>query len=86
MVIWCYTLSNKDKEVKLLINVNKLKAIFVENGKSQRDVAKLLDISDNTMSAKLKRGILNSDEIYKLIDYFKINNPVEIFFTDDVTQ
>lgn len=69
-----------------MINVNKLKAIFVENGKSQRDVAKLLDISDNTMSAKLKRGILNSDEIYKLIDYFKINNPVEIFFTDDVTQ
>ena len=49
-------------------------------------MAKLLDISDNTMSAKLKRGILNSDEIYKLIDYFKITNPVEIFFADDVTQ
>lgn len=69
-----------------MINVNKLKAIFVENGKTQKDVAELLDISSNTMSTKLKKGVLNSDEIYKLIDYFDIKNPVEIFFVEKVTQ
>ena len=69
-----------------MINVNKLKAIFVENGKTQKDVAELLDISSNTMSTKLKKGVLNSDEIYKLIDYFDIKNPVEIFFVENVTR
>lgn len=63
-----------------MINVNKLKAIFVENGKNQKDVAKMLGISENTMSIKLKKGILNSDEIFKLIDIFEIKNPTDIFF------
>lgn len=62
-----------------LINVKKLKAIFVEKGKTQKDIAEMLNISDNTMTNKLKKGILNSDEIYKLIDYLDIENPVEIF-------
>lgn len=69
-----------------MINVNKLKAIFVEHGKTQGEVAKMLDISENTMSLKLKKGVLNSDEIYKLIEEFKIDNPVEIFFAEKVTQ
>lgn len=68
-----------------MINVNKLKAIFVENGKNQKDVAKMLGISENTMSIKLKKGILNSDEIFKLIDIFEIKNPTDIFFANDVT-
>lgn len=69
-----------------MINVNKLKAIFVENGKNQKDVAKMLGISENTMSIKLKKGILNSDEIFKLIDIFEIKNPTDIFFVNDVTH
>lgn len=69
-----------------LINVKKLKAIFVEKGKTQKDIAEMLNISDNTMTNKLKKGILNSDEIYKLIDYLDIENPVEIFFAEEVTQ
>lgn len=69
-----------------LINVKKLKAIFVEKGKTQKDIARMLNISDNTMTNKLKKGILNSDEIYKLIDYLDIDNPVEIFFAEEVTQ
>ncbi len=69
-----------------LINVKKLKAIFVEKGKTQKDIARMLNISDNTMTNKLKKGILNSNEIYKLIDYLDIDNPVEIFFAEEVTQ
>lgn len=69
-----------------LINVKKLKAVFVEKGKTQKDIAEMLNISDNTMTNKLKKGILNSDEIYKLIDYLDIENPVEIFFAEEVTQ
>lgn len=69
-----------------LINVKKLKAIFVEKGKTQKDIAEMLNISDNTMTNKLKKGILNSDEIYKLIDYLDIENPVEIFFAEEVTR
>lgn len=69
-----------------MINVKKLKAIFVEKGKTQKDIARMLNISDNTMTNKLKKGILNSDEIYKLIDYLDIDNPVEIFFAEEVTQ
>lgn len=69
-----------------MINVNKLKAIFVENGKNQKDVAKMLGISENTMSIKLKKGIFNSDEIFKLIDIFEIKNPTDIFFVKNVTS
>ena len=63
-----------------MININALKAEWVKNGMNQRDVAKLLNISPKTLSLKLKKGVLKSDEIEKLICELNISNPLKIFF------
>ena len=62
------------------MKVKELKAILVRENKTLGDCAKYLGISENTMSAKLKRGVFGSDEITKLISYLHIDNPTYIFF------
>lgn len=68
-----------------MINVNKLKAVIVENGKTHAEVAKALSITDVTFHRKLKRGVFGSDEIEKMITLLNIKNPMEIFFAGLVT-
>lgn len=68
-----------------MIRINKLKGLFVEYGLSQKEVAEKLGITDVTLSRKLNKGVLNSDEIYKLIEIFNIQDPVDIFFADKVS-
>ena len=63
-----------------MINVNALKAEWVKNGMTQEEVARIINVSPKTFSLKLKKGILKSDEIEKLIVELKITNPMEIFF------
>lgn len=69
-----------------MILVNDLRAMMVQKGYTQSDVAKMLGISDNTLTSRLKRGVFNSDEMYKLIDILDIKNPSEIFFAKEVNQ
>lgn len=69
-----------------MILVNNLRAMMVQKGYTQSDIAKMLGISDNTLTSRLKRGVFNSDEMYKLIDILDIKNPSEIFFAKEVNQ
>jgi transcriptional regulator with XRE-family HTH domain len=64
-----------------MIAVNELKGKMVANGYTQEEVAKALGISPKTLYNKLKRGILGSDEIEKLIHLLSIEDPMKIFFT-----
>lgn len=75
-----------DKEVGALIKTNELKGIIAKNGLSQRKVAKHLGITEKTFYDKMKRGIFDSNEISAMISLLGINNPIEIFFADKVTQ
>lgn len=63
-----------------MLNVNKFKALLVERGKTQAEIAKELGITENTMTRKIQKGIFLSDEISLMIDILEIENPMEIFF------
>lgn len=64
------------------MNRNKLAAIIVEQGMTQKDVAKLLNITPKTFYSKMKKGVFGTDEVIKMVQILKIQNPVEIFLTE----
>lgn len=68
-----------------MVNTLKLKAAFVENGKTQEDVAKAIGLSDTTFSRRMKRAEFGSDEINKMVEFLNIKDPVSIFFPNWVT-
>jgi predicted transcriptional regulator len=67
-----------------MIRTDVLKGIITEKGFSQRKVAKELGISEKTFYAKMKKGILNSNEIEGLITLLDIQEPQAIFFAPKV--
>lgn len=64
---------------------DELKGIIVSKGKTQKDVADYLDMSEKTFNTKLKNGIFGSDDIDKMIDFLDIRDPMWIFFDRKVT-
>lgn len=68
-----------------MIDTRELRGIIARNGKSQSDVAKLLNITPKTFYIKMQKGVFGSDEIQIMIDELHIENPVEIFFAKEVT-
>lgn len=64
-----------------MIDVNKLRGKIAERGFSQRELAKILGMSDMTFYRKMRKGRFESDEIEEMIVLLKIENPMEIFFT-----
>ena len=63
-----------------MIDTNKLRGIFAENGKTQADVAKMLGVTPKTFYMHMRKGVFGSDDIQKMIDSFNIENPIDIFF------
>ena len=63
-----------------MVNTDKLRGIFRENGMSIAKAAKMIGISEATMHRKLNSGIFGTDEIDKLIEVFNIKDPINIFF------
>ncbi len=69
-----------------MIDINKLKGKFVEKGyDTQEKQAKALGISTKTLQNKLKRGIFNSDEIFKIMEILKLDDPTPIFFVKNIS-
>lgn len=68
-----------------MINANMLRAKIVENGMTQREVAKQIGVSEKTFSLKMNNGKFGLDEAEKMIDLLKIENPNSIFFPNKVT-
>lgn len=63
-----------------MVDTNKLKSVMVLHGKTGEDIAALLGMSSKTFYLRMKKGVFGSDEIEKMIDYLKIDDPVPIFF------
>lgn len=63
-----------------MIDVDALKAEWVKKGYKQYEVAEMLGVTPKTLSIKLKKGVLGSDEIEMLIDKLDISKPMHIFF------
>lgn len=71
-----------------MIQVNKLKALFVENGLSYKDVANEIGISEATMNRRMKTNNFGSDEIQKIVNLLKLSKDVaiDIFFPEFSTK
>lgn len=68
-----------------MINTDELRGIFAKNGKSQSDIAKMLNITPKTFYTRMQKGVFGSDEIQIMIDELHIDNPMDIFFAKKVT-
>ncbi len=68
-----------------MVDTNELRGIIAKNGKSQTDVAKILNISPKTFYLRMKKGVFGSDEIEVMIEELNIENPMEVFFKNLVT-
>lgn len=68
-----------------MILVNELKGRIVANGYTQAQVAKKIGIAPKTFSIKLQNGVFGSDEIEKMIELLKLEDPMSIFFADEGT-
>lgn len=69
-----------------MIRTDELRGIIAKEGKSQRDVAKAIGITEKTFYCKMKKGVFGSDEIEAMIDYLHIDKPGDIFFVSKVTD
>ena len=68
-----------------MININKLRGIMAERGRSGLDMAKVIGKTPKTFYSKMKAGVFDSDEIEAMVRDLAIENPLEIFFASEVT-
>lgn len=68
-----------------MIDTNELRGIIAKNGMHQSDIAKMLNITPKTFYMRMQKGVFGSDEIQIMIDKLHIDNPMDIFFTKQVT-
>ncbi|HAQ41541.1 MAG TPA: DUF739 domain-containing protein [Clostridiales bacterium] len=69
-----------------MIRTDELRGIIAKNGLSQSKVAEAIGISPKTFYEKMKNGVFGSNEIQIMINLLGIENPVEIFFANEVTD
>ena len=69
-----------------MINKNLFKAAYISKGLKQSDIAERLKITENTLRRKIKNNALEIREVDELVKFLEIKNPIEIFFTNFVTQ
>lgn len=63
-----------------MVNINELRGIIAKNGKTQSDIAKMLNITPKTFYSRMQKGVFGSDEIQIMITELNIDNPMDIFF------
>lgn len=68
-----------------MINTAELRGVIAKNGKTQSDVAKMLNITPKTFYMRMQKDVFGSDEIQTMIDELNIENPMDIFFAKTVT-
>jgi len=68
-----------------MVDTSKLRGIIVANDKTQEEVAKAIGMSPKTFYSKMKKRVFGSDEIEKMIALLHIDDPMSIFFVNEVT-
>ena len=63
-----------------MLDKNALRAEMARNGITQKELAKMVGISEKTFILKMKKGVFGTDEAQIMIDTLGIKNPSEIFF------
>lgn len=62
------------------VNVNLLKSYMVKGGYTQKELAKSLGISEQTLTRKLKKRVFGTDEAAKIVELLSIDDPKAVFF------
>ena len=68
-----------------MVNVKKLRGKMAEKGRTGIDMARVIKKTPKTFYDKMKKGVFDSDEITAIVDDLDIENPIEIFFAEEVT-
>ena len=69
-----------------MVDVNKLRGKMAEKGRTGVDMARVIKKTPKTFYEKMKKGVFDSDEITAIVEDLDLENPMEIFFADEVTQ
>ena len=69
-----------------MVNVKKLRGKMAEKGRTGIDMARVIKKTPKTFYEKMKKGVFDSDEITAMVEDLGIENPLEIFFADEVTS
>lgn len=69
-----------------MVAVEKIKALIIERGLTQEQTARKIGVTPKTFYNKMKKGKFGTDEAQKLIKILSIDNPIEIFFAENVTR
>lgn len=65
-----------------MVLIREIKAEMIRKGINHKELAKLLEISERTLTNRFKKQVFNSNEILKIIKILDLKNPAEIFFAD----
>lgn len=70
-----------------MINIRALKAKMLEKGYTQYEMAKAMNITEKTLSLKLKRGVFKTNEVDLMRDILGLSDTegMKIFFAKDVS-
>lgn len=68
-----------------MVDTDKLLGIMAEQHVTQKETAKVIGCAPKTFYEKMAKKVFKSDEIEKMILFFDIKNPLEVFFAQSVT-
>ena len=68
-----------------MVNVKKLRGLMAERDRTGKDMARVIKKTPKTFYEKMKKGVFDSDEIKAIVEDLAIENPMEIFFAEEVT-
>lgn len=63
-----------------MVNVAELRAELARKQLTQKELAKRIGISEQTLSRRMKTKVFGSDEIEKIIRVLDVKDPISIFF------
>ena len=66
-----------------MIDVNRLKSEIVRAGMTQKAVAHVLGMSENTFSKKINTGKFGLEDAEKMIKLLSIEDPIAVFFAQE---
>lgn len=69
-----------------MVHVKKLRGKMAEKGRTGIDMARVIKKTPKTFYDKMKKGVFDSDEITAIVEDLNIENPMEIFFAEEVTS
>ena len=68
-----------------MVHVKKLRGKMAEKDRTGIDMARVIKKTPKTFYEKMKKGVFDSDEITAIVEDLGIENPMEIFFAEEVT-